>query len=707
MGDVLLAGCRAEPLGSYLKAIGLLRLVSEQRDPDATGHWVGDTFCLDSSLDADGLVDFLVDDYQPTPIVTPWNKGSGFAPGDEKTSKTAFAAAETIAASTDARLSNYRATIDTVRRAMGRSDWDSLEKEVRVALCRNLLPDEALAWLDAAIVLTADSRAFPPLLGTGGNDGRLDFGSNFMQRIAGMLRIGSKTRTEQQVRDLARSAIMGVGNPRLDQIAIGQFDPAAAGGPGSSASGSAESIANPWDFVLLFEGAVVFASGAARRLSTGVGGSSMPFSVAAVAAGHPSAAEESGRGEFWAPLWRQPTGGPELRRLVAEGRVEYRGRQARTALDVARALAALGVDRGIDEFVRYGFLERNGRSTFSVPVGRYHVPNKPNGAAAIMGQIDGWMAGARRAKNPPASATARIRRIDSLQFDLAAVGEPVVAQDLLCEVSSLERLASRSRNLREATLHPVNNLMALDWLPVLDDGSAELAVAASLASLRSPTDQHGWLRALLLDVEWTGRPAKVDGFGRRPLTDVLADCLVVLLATKKPKRTAGEHSGCFGPASAIWAGQAAVGAFANGELDDARIERLLGACLMLNWQSNQWRPSTASPTELPSRTWPAFALIKPCLHHRPLDHDGRSMRADASWIRLLAAGRPERTLEHALREVRLAGYQLAVHTPHALAAGVDNLRLAAACLIPQTDRAIHQLLERVVLPSDETTKEPQ
>ena len=39
-------------------------------------------------------------------------------------------------------------------------------------------------WLDAAIAISSDgSRAFAPILGTGGNDGRLDFTQNFMQRL--------------------------------------------------------------------------------------------------------------------------------------------------------------------------------------------------------------------------------------------------------------------------------------------------------------------------------------------------------------------------------------------------------------------------------------------------------------------------------------------------------------------------------------------
>ena len=48
--DFELAGCTPEPLMTYLKALGILRLVSEQKDPAARGWWKNDVFCLRSSL---------------------------------------------------------------------------------------------------------------------------------------------------------------------------------------------------------------------------------------------------------------------------------------------------------------------------------------------------------------------------------------------------------------------------------------------------------------------------------------------------------------------------------------------------------------------------------------------------------------------------------------------------------------------------------
>ena len=62
----------------YLKALGVLRLVSEQADPDARGCWRDGVFALETKLDRKGLVKFFLDEYSPTPLLAPWNAGSGF-----------------------------------------------------------------------------------------------------------------------------------------------------------------------------------------------------------------------------------------------------------------------------------------------------------------------------------------------------------------------------------------------------------------------------------------------------------------------------------------------------------------------------------------------------------------------------------------------------------------------------------------------------
>ena len=57
-----------------------------------------------------------------------------------------------------------------------------------VAALRAELADAALLWLDAVLALSGGGLAYPELLGTGGNDGRLDFTNNFARRLVSRAR---------------------------------------------------------------------------------------------------------------------------------------------------------------------------------------------------------------------------------------------------------------------------------------------------------------------------------------------------------------------------------------------------------------------------------------------------------------------------------------------------------------------------------------
>lgn len=81
-----LPGCRHDVLGHALKAIGVLRAISEcasreDCDPSAEGWWDPETatFAIRSDRypDAESLARFFAEKYRPTPMIAPWNKGGG------------------------------------------------------------------------------------------------------------------------------------------------------------------------------------------------------------------------------------------------------------------------------------------------------------------------------------------------------------------------------------------------------------------------------------------------------------------------------------------------------------------------------------------------------------------------------------------------------------------------------------------------------
>ena len=103
MPDIALHGCTSRPLAAYLKALGILRITGEQLDKRACGFWRNGLFVLSSDVDRQKLCDFFLTAYIPTPVVTPWNGGSGFYPGDNREG------IDFIAGSENPRLAAYRA----------------------------------------------------------------------------------------------------------------------------------------------------------------------------------------------------------------------------------------------------------------------------------------------------------------------------------------------------------------------------------------------------------------------------------------------------------------------------------------------------------------------------------------------------------------------------------------------------------------------
>ena len=86
----ILTGCRPTPLASYLKAVGIMRILWDQKDRSLQGWWENETFILKTDLDQASLEKFFCEEYCPTPIVSPWNGGSGFDLGDSMEAKDAI-----------------------------------------------------------------------------------------------------------------------------------------------------------------------------------------------------------------------------------------------------------------------------------------------------------------------------------------------------------------------------------------------------------------------------------------------------------------------------------------------------------------------------------------------------------------------------------------------------------------------------------------
>lgn len=728
--DHVLEGCRPTPLAHYLKALGVLRLVAEQADPQARGFWHNDHFTLRTRMSREDLEAFFLKSYRPTPIVAPWNGGSGFHPKDNKK------AIEPIRTAQSARFGHYRATLEASGVVLDRLGVSEKvggdEKRKLLEACRGSLPDEAIDWLDAAFLLTDEGAKYPPLLGTGGNDGRLDFTNNFMQRLIDVFdpTTGHPTANASS---LLTSALFDEASAALDNAAIGQFMPGNAGGANAQTGFEGDSLVNAWDFILMLEGASGFAAAAVRKMEReSSGGFSYPFTVRQVGAGYASASEDdesSARAEMWMPLWGRPASYDEVRALFSEGRARIGHRTARNGLDFARAVAGLGVDRGIEAFQRYGFQVRNGLSYLAVPLNRFPVHVEPS--VTLIQEIDTWLDRFRRrtsSNNAPSSARRALRQLETAILELCQHGNNLRMQQVLIALGRCERVMARSsRWTEEARLQPVPPLSP-QWLVQCADESAELRLAASLASVWGSYGSAEGHR-VSVPIRRQMEPVKTwksdDGMGVRWDFDVERDVVwtsshleqALNAVMQRRVMMAVQHGANTFPDRGRGAALGDIGRFVEGRIDETRLTDLLWGCILVDW-------TRVGPQHLPP--WPVgarrplpgalYALLKLCFAGRPLRVSGGSApsasKEPAGGVeipivpqihRLAAAGRGARAVEQAVRRLRGSGLSPALEAFEV--AGPVASRSAAALLLPISEPDL-RLLETHVLRPEQLEREP-
>ncbi|MDA8064346.1 MAG: type I-U CRISPR-associated protein Csx17 [Thermaerobacter sp.] len=627
MPDVVLSGCAPEPLASYLKAVGALRVVSRQMADDWRGCWRGEEFVLRGPGTAADLERFFLWDYRPMPVVAPWNGGSGFF---REGNPTAAATLERMETSQSPRLARYREAIGQARallvqagvqRTTGKqkekkpSKAEERQAKVRLLrLARAQLPEEALEWMDAAVLLAADQDRYPPLLGTGGNDGRLDFTVNFMQRLMDCFDPGSGRPAAQSAFWL-RGSLYGEPVPGLlPGRAVGQFHPGMAGGANAGRGFEADSLANPWDFILMIEGAAAFAAAATRRLEHGPPGTfSYPFTVRMSGVGFTSAAasdEAEARGEIWLPLWKQPSTFAELRGLLSEGRAQVGARPARNGVDFARAVASLGTSRGLSGFRRFGFLKRNGKAFLASPLGRFRVEERPN--MFLLQDLDGWLARLADGRDAPVGVREALRRVQDAILVVAQRGGQAAWCTLLVRLGELEAAVAANPGFRrERRMEPLT-LRKREWVRCAEEDSPEFRLALALASTEGMRAHLEPVQVNKESVTWVKDAVRVvwrEGdilgslgavFFRRLLERresmkegeaLRGACPGLLIVSSAPGRAEGGGS----PSAGYPASLADVGRFIQGDTDGRRLAALVrGLSLVVNWPVRREDGSTVA-----------------------------------------------------------------------------------------------------------------
>ncbi|MGH9846500.1 MAG: type I-G CRISPR-associated protein Cas8g1/Csx17, partial [Blastocatellia bacterium] len=548
-----------------------------------------------------------------------------------------------------------------------------------------------------------------PLLGKGGVDGSMDFGVNFQKRVTQLfdLMTGQPLPSCQPWLD---QALFGLPTAGLIVIKPGQFNPGVGKFPNSGNGFLGEEIGNPWNSVLSLEGAMLFATTTSRRLESGAAGMlSAPFTVTSRVSGVGSTnlrdeSEKLTNGEIWMPLWTRPTSYDELRCLLTEGRAAVNGRSARDGLDFARAVAQLGVDRGIQTFQRFGFLKRFGKTYLASPLAR--VPVHRNEDADLINDLEkrGWLHLVQqyaRGKLAPDSLRSSAHQLDAALFALTQQGSRSSAQTVLRRVGQIEAVVSLSTKAQKK-IPPAPQLRST-WVTKYDDPSAEYRIATALAGLRLYGRKRieGRLQAFALTTRhhlvavneqcsaWE-KDSRLAVWGPGPLAGNLAALL-------HRRRLEAMVLGAEGEvlASQTGATRCDVAAFLDGATDDARIGELLAGLACVDW-SDAEPPDGDIEAVLP----PAFTLLKVfftpesvlrALKWLPPD---RSFRLPAEIPARLAANDADAAVKLAWQRLRALGVKLPGRNPPRVAVDHGPRWLAALCIpltFAETGRMLRSL----------------
>ena len=724
MPEIVLPGCTPEPLMSYLKALGVFRLVAEQADPDARLSWLGGVARLNSQFDRDGLPSFFLKQYRPTPITAPWNGGSGFYSGGAEP-------LEKIAKSTSDRLALYRDTIGGIRKFAPENKPKDEQKELLLVRCRSELADEIVPWLDVCFALGEEGPSYFPLLGTGGNDGRLDFTNNFMQRLADIIPFVAVEKPPTNSKQWLAAALLADTLVELGKSAIGQFDPGGIGGAnGIQGKFEASSRVNPWDFVLMIEGALLFAGAVARRLGAKtVGRSAFPFCVDSVAVGYGSAGvneetTDGSRSELWLPLWSEPATIAEIKYLFAEGRAQLGRHQARNALEFALAVNLLGVSRGVKSFSRYGFLKRNGLAFLAAPLGRVEVTLRPNAQLLDDPPLDEWLDQLRSAcrdkDKTPARYQTALRQLDRAMFAFATRSErgndAKYLLDVLCSLGRAERtLANGLAFCKNKYIRPLHGLNQ-QWLHQANDGSPEFRLAASLAGIQATKKgEVGALRMYLEEVAVTKfvnwNPGSTSAvWSNRSLVDNLA-------AVFRRRQMEAFRKGIVGVPlnSRMFAPLDDVIAFLNEETDDEKLSDLLWGLIAVEYPKERIN-SDNSECEVPFEFGvPRLLVEKMCFtangeYWNLSDEGDANAKPEPEVIHVLSSGRKDavtQCVDRAARRLKSGGLLVTGYRnryqagkPLGVVSGICPERLLAALLFPLSTRDLERIANSVLHPPE-------
>lgn len=368
----------------------------------------------------------------------------------------------------------------------------------------------------------------------------------------------------------------------------------------------------PLDYMLAVEGALAMRGAVSKSLGSHARSyAAFPFVFEGTETMTDDEGEITGLGSsVWLPIWSRPTTFDELHSFVLDGQARLPKKDCRFASDFARAVRAQGVDAGFSAFQEFRFKMKGRRIPWAVS-GRY-LDCLASATASVINELLAPVDDSRFLDQFPFRPPQEAKRfgkpdlhpfrapvLDAIE---AAVSEPDGSKilDVLCRLADLNAQLAKSKSLRRKIDEKervifVSPLWCEDWSEALADleGDREFEIARALASIqgkeRQPDGTYSQAEPFLGSL-LPLRRGKRSWFLPDPASpqavwsgiDLTRD-LSAILARRIIDSEADFRPALIGACSTRLS---SVLAFLRGELDDARIARLVEGLSLVDWQQS-------------------------------------------------------------------------------------------------------------------------
>lgn len=659
-------GVRADSLGGYLSALGVLCAVTHHTEWNIRGSWRYGHFVLQSeaaSFNKESLQAWLLSSWQPVKFEKWW--------GDVQSG--------------------------------------SKDDPNAVARARAQEPDDRVDELDMVMVQSR-RRVFNDLLGTGGNVGKRN-----LPKVWKECRSLCKNTNADAWLD---QTLFGNDSVELPELkSAGTWFVSSNKTFNSGQDWYREGRLSPWSFLLAMEGVRLLRGGVHRRHGARITGKAVfPF-MCRPAAPPTNGQIAHGKSEFWAPLWNKLATLVEVEELFRGGLAEVGGRPASAPHEFAVAALGAGVDSGIVAFAPFELRQTTSAQVFeAIPRDQIRIERSEGVrrcADLILPLIrSGWL---DRLPREPRDAKQRGRFVGlrgPVEAGIVRVSERPNDEEawrvLLLLLAHTQQKIDRNRTLREQCI-PLPQLPEQWFDMAWPDAPVELQIARAIASinqrpsasLEAESDSGSPIITNMFGVEAAGpraykfpaaRPARAVWHYARPLQSLIS-VLQRRLIDADELAAAPLHA-----AAPCCSELVARFLYSPPDIDDELLVRWIPALSLLSWKrrlsgdgSKEWSPH------------PLYSLIRPILDpddieidRRPLfpldHHDARRPHTASArkLVNLILQGDIDQAVQLARRRYLAAGWR--TFDPPAGELWIDRERLAAALLIPMNTQSLSRRL---------------